>query len=236
MTMPDVVAEVPAEEAQRLKMTYEEFLAWADEDVHAEWVDGEVIVHMPPKDRHQNVVAFLITLLRLFADFFDLGQVRTAPFEMKLAPDGPSREPDILLVMQENLDRITEERVAGPADLVVEVISDDSVTRDRVRKFGEYQEFGVQEYWSIDPRLGHEQAEFWVLDDQGKYQPAPVSDAGVYHSSILLGFWLRPSWLWTERLPDPQLTFAEIAGFPAETVATLREIAARGPHTPTSED
>ena len=33
---------------QRLRMSYEEFLQWADEDVHAEWVDGEVIVHMPP--------------------------------------------------------------------------------------------------------------------------------------------------------------------------------------------
>ena len=81
---------VPQEKA-RLRMSYEEFLAWADEDVHAEWVNGEVIVHMPPKDRHQNIVTFLVALLRTFVDFFNLGQVRTAPFEMKLAPDGPAR-------------------------------------------------------------------------------------------------------------------------------------------------
>ncbi|MBS1253713.1 MAG: hypothetical protein MAG451_02766 [Anaerolineales bacterium] len=35
MTIPDVVAEAPVEEAQRLRMTYEGFLAWPDEDVHA---------------------------------------------------------------------------------------------------------------------------------------------------------------------------------------------------------
>ena len=28
-------------------MSYEEYLAWANEDVRAEWVNGEVIVHMP---------------------------------------------------------------------------------------------------------------------------------------------------------------------------------------------
>ena len=37
----------------RLKMSYEEFLDWADEDTHAEWVDGEVIVFTPVKEIHQ---------------------------------------------------------------------------------------------------------------------------------------------------------------------------------------
>lgn len=44
--------EAPPRQEQRLRMSYEEFLAWADEDVHAEWVDGEAIVFMPPKDIH----------------------------------------------------------------------------------------------------------------------------------------------------------------------------------------
>ena len=34
---------------KRLKMTYEEFREWANEDVHAEWIDGEVIIHTPPR-------------------------------------------------------------------------------------------------------------------------------------------------------------------------------------------
>lgn len=219
--------QVPSEEPQRLEMTYEEFLAWADEDVHAEWVDGEVIIHMPPKDRHQNVVGFLHILLRLFVDFFDLGEVRTAPFEMKLSADGPAREPDLLFVAQEDLQRLTEDRLMGPADLVVEVISDDSVTRDRATKFYEYQAAGVREYWIIDPRPGKERADFWILDDQGRYRPIPVGDDEVYRSTIISNFWLRVDWLWADKLPDPQLTFAEIADFPSDVVDALREMAAR---------
>jgi len=211
-------------------MSYEEFLAWADEDVHAEWVNGEVIVHMPPKTRHQVIAGFLHALLKFFVDFFRLGEVLTAPFEMKLSPHGPAREPDILFVAREHLDRLTEDRLAGPADLVVEVLADDSVTRDRVKKFYEYQATGVREYWVVDPRPGQEGADFWVLDEQGIYRPVPIGDEGIYRSTVLPGFWLRVDWLWAEELPDPQLTFAEIAGFPPQVVETLREIAARGPH------
>jgi len=32
-----------------LNMNYQEFLEWANEDVHAEWVNGEVIIQMPAK-------------------------------------------------------------------------------------------------------------------------------------------------------------------------------------------
>ena len=41
------------------KMTYEEFLAWADEDTWAEWVNGEVIILSPASKRHQDLVTFL---------------------------------------------------------------------------------------------------------------------------------------------------------------------------------
>jgi len=44
------------------KMTYEEFLAWADEDTHAEWIDGEVIFLSPASNRHQDLAEFLISL------------------------------------------------------------------------------------------------------------------------------------------------------------------------------
>ena len=44
----------PADQGQRLRMSYAEYLAWAHEDIHAEWVNGEVIVHMPPKTTAPN--------------------------------------------------------------------------------------------------------------------------------------------------------------------------------------
>ncbi|MBS1253623.1 MAG: hypothetical protein MAG451_02675 [Anaerolineales bacterium] len=168
------------------------------------------------------------SVLRFFVQSFQLGKILTAPYEMKIdPPTGPAREPDILFIASENLDRITENKLEGPADLIVEIISDDSVTRDRATKFYEYQGAGVREYWIIDPRPGKHEADFWILDDDGQYRQVPVDDDGIYRSEVVSGFWLRVDWLWAEGLPDPQLTFAEIADFPPDAVDTLREIAAR---------
>ncbi len=216
-----------AKPGERLKMTYEEFLAWADEDVHAEWVDGEVIIHMTAKQRHQAVVGFLIELFGLFNQFFRVGRFLTAPYQMKLSPEGSGREPDILFVAREHASRLTEEGVAGPADLVVEIVSDDSVTRDRVEKFEEYEQNGVPEYWIIDPRPKRRRAEFFQLDEHGQYQPVPVGQGGRYDSKVLPGFWLRVDWLWADELPDSFFAFAEIANLPAEVVTALRGLQRR---------
>lgn len=108
------------------RMTYEEFLDWADEDTHAEWVDGEVIVFMPASLAHQLIVGFLHHLLGLFVSTFNLGLVLMAPFQMKLVFRPSGREPDLLFVASEHQDRLTRTFLDGPADLAVEVVSEDS--------------------------------------------------------------------------------------------------------------
>ena len=183
---------------ERLKMTYEEFLAWADEDVHAEWVDGEVIIHMTAKQRHQAVVGFLMTLFDLFNQFFRLGRFLTAPYQMKLSPEGSGREPDILFVAREHASRLTEEGVAGPADLVVEIVSPESIGRDRGEKFYEYAQGGVAEYWLIDP--AKKWAEFYRLDGD-HYRTLFEGAEGEFHSQVLSSFRLRVEWLWQKPLP-----------------------------------
>ena len=199
-------------QAQRLCMSYDEFLAWADEDMHAEWVNGEVIVQMPPKEPHQRVVAFLLKLLGLFIELFQLGRLLPAPFEMRAVPDGSAREPDLLFVAREHLDRLTPERLRGPADLVIEVVSDDSVGRDRADKFYEYQAAGVIEYWLIDSRPGYERADFYVLDQHGRYQPVPVDAQGCYTSTVLRGFWFQVDWVLATESPAVLKVLAQIVG------------------------
>ena len=71
--------------AQASRMTYEEFLEWADEDTWAEWVDGEVIILSPASDPHQDLLGFLSSLLRHFVEAHELGRVLIAPFQMKLS-------------------------------------------------------------------------------------------------------------------------------------------------------
>ena len=182
-----VIEDSPPTGERHIKMTYEEFLAWDDEHLHMEWVDGEAIIFMPPLKRHQHIALFLGTLLDLFNSLFKMGVVLPAPFEMKGLPGRSSREPDLLFVANENLGRLTEARLNGPADLVIELVSEESVRRDRADKFYEYQELGVREYWAFDTRSHKERADFWVLDERGHYQPVPVGKDGVYHSTVLPG-------------------------------------------------
>ena len=87
----------------------------------------------------------------------------------------------------------------GPADLVVEIMSPESVQRDRVTKYEEYQEAGVQEYWLIDP-LSH-QVNFFERNEQGQYHATPISADDIYHSKVLAGLWIKTEWLWQSPPP-----------------------------------
>ena len=186
----------------RLPMSYEAYLEWSDEDSHAEWVDGEVVIHMPPRSEHQGVLEFLFRLVSEFVQLFDLGRTRIAPFEVKLWPGGPSREPDMFFLKNENLSRIGSRRLDGPPDLVIEVVSPDSVHRDRDEKYHEYAQAGVAEYWIIDPRPGRQRADFYRLADEGRYHLFATEDDERVESPVLPGFWLSPQWLWQEPRPN----------------------------------
>ncbi len=181
------------------KLTYEEFLEWVDEDTWAEWIDGEVVMVSPASDRHQDVVAFLLALLRIVVEMWGLGVVRPAPFQMKIGKDLPGREPDLLFVAREHLDRLTKTFLNGPADLVVEVASPESRLRDAGEKFAEYAAGGVREYWLIDPE--RRQADFYLLDPRGRYRLVEPDAGGWYHSTVLTGFRMKVDWLWADPLP-----------------------------------
>lgn len=191
-------------------MSYAEYIAWADEDVHAEWVDGEVIVQIPPYDVHQIVLNFLNHLLHLYVEFQQLGVVLIAPFEMRLLSEKSARQPDILVITTEDLGRLSRERLEGPAGLVVEIVSRDSVRRDRHDKLHEYRRAGVREYWVVDPRPGCNRADFYRLDAAGEYELYATDEDERVTSAVLPGFWLRPAWLWLESKPPVMTVFLEI--------------------------
>ncbi len=213
---------------QRLKMSYEDYLAYAGESQIVEWDEGEVIVYTPPIDLHQDLVRFLIGLLDSFIVFFNLGVLRPAPFEVKLWPDGPSREPDIFFFGAKKRSQLTDKRFEGAPDLMVEIISPDSVSEDRVRKFTRYEQAGVKEYWIIDPRPHQQQVDFYALGNDNQYHAAPVSDDGRYYSAVLPNFWLKLDWLWAAELPNPQLALAEamvfIESLPAQVKTTYQSL------------
>jgi Uma2 family endonuclease len=212
----------------RLKMSYEEFLDWAGDDTHAEWVNGEVILFMPVKDVHQAVLGFLNTLMILFTTLFDLGKIRTAPYAMRAVPGGSAREPDLLFVAKEHLDRVTEDRLVGPADLIIEIVSDDSVSRDRDDKFKEYRAAGVREYWIIDPRPGKQRADFFRLDDNGDYRLFATEDDEQVASQVISGFWLKPAWLWQADALNPLTCALQIEGVAEAVTQQIEQLQTKG--------
>ena len=196
---------VPSPEIERptvpkAPVTFEEFLAWADEDSRAEWVDGEIIVMSPASLDHQDLLFFLGRVIAAYVEAHRRGRVFLAPILMRLPTRPSGREPDLLFVSNEHADRLHPTYVDGPADLVVEIVSPDSVERDRRDKYLEYEAAGVPEYWLLDP--DQRRADFFCLGPEGRYHAAPVDETGVFRSRVVPGFWLRVAWLWQEPLPE----------------------------------
>lgn len=175
--------------------TFEEFMNMLDEDISAEWVDGKVVLLSPASKDHQSIVCFLISLLNVFVEERDLGAVLVEPFQMRLR-ERLSRQPDIIFIARDNLERLKGTYLDGPADLAIEVISPESRTRDRVEKLHEYAAAGVREYWLIDP-IEH-RADFHVLGDDGEYRRLRPR-SGRVESRLLTGLWLEIDWLWPPR-------------------------------------
>ncbi len=179
-------------------MTFEEFLEWGEEGQFAEWVDGELQTMNSPSDAHQDMSGFLLAILRYFAESYGLGKIRSAPYTMMLASRPSGRQPDLLFIANENMERVRKNYLEGPADLVIEIVSPECGARDRGDKFYEYAEAGIREYWLIDPE--HRSAEFYQLDQVGFYSPV-LAAKGIYQSNVMTGLWLNVEWLWQEPLP-----------------------------------
>ena len=197
---------------RRLKMSYEDYLTYGDGTLRSEWVDGEVIVYMPPRHEHQTLLEFLERLLALFVALHNLGQVRIAPFEVKLWEGGPSREPDIIFISTDQVSQLSSKRFSGAPEIAIEIISPSSLHIDRSEKFREYEQAGVREYWVVDSRPGYQRADFYRLDSARRYELFATEADEVVRSAALQDFWLHPAWLWQEPLPTPLTALAEIVG------------------------
>jgi Uma2 family endonuclease len=179
-------------------ITFEEYLEMDVEGAYLEWIDGKVIGFMPNNLQHQQIIGFLLTVIGLFVEIHNLGSVVQAGYAMKLDSQRRGREPDLVFVARENAKILKQKYLDGAADIAVEIVSPESVGRDRKIKFAEYETAGIREYWLIDPE--RRQAEFYRLNSDGFYKLAPAPE-GVFHSEVLPEFFLRVEWLWRETLP-----------------------------------
>ena len=192
-------------------LSYEEFLQWDGENQHVEWVDGEVVPMAAVTDEHSLVNGFCFRVVGDFAEAGNLDEVRQDPFQMKTGPKLPGRAPDLMFVSKKNVPRLKRLYLDGPADLVIEVTSPRSRSVDRGRKFDEYEEGGVREYWLLDPE--RKQAEFYARGRDGIFKLMTVGDDGVFRSKVLKGLWIKVEWLWQRPMP-PLWTVRKALGLP----------------------
>jgi len=152
----------------RYTWTYDEYARLPDDGNRYEVIDGEVLVTPAPSTTHQHIAGTLYIRLRRFVEEHDLGVV--LPDVDLLFVEGQFLRPDLLFVPDAARDGITSRGVHKTPGLVVEVLSPSSGSIDRVKKPGRYRDFGVPEYWVVDP----EARAVWVWRFAGAAEPERV--------------------------------------------------------------
>jgi Uma2 family endonuclease len=131
------------------KITFEEFRQFPVDGKRYELVRGEVRVTPSPATRHQAIVQNLAMILGPHVIKNNLGEVYTAPLDVRLGRD-TALQPDLIFISNARAAIILENWIEGAPDLVVEVSSPSTATYDRATKLPLYAESGVSEYWLID--------------------------------------------------------------------------------------
>ena len=175
-------AELPIPAKERY--TYEDY-AELPEGAPYELISGKLIMAPAPSLLHQLVQSNLLYALTGFVREKDSGTVLAAPVDVRLS-DETTVQPDVLFVAAEHSDRIGEQVIDGPPDLIVEILSPASAHRDAVVKKRLYEKHGVPEYWIIDPE--GETVELYCLEEGIYQQKVRVVEKGNVSSTLLPGF------------------------------------------------
>jgi len=180
-------------------LTEEEFVAWCEGPIWAEWVDGEVVLMSPVNLSHEKIFTFLDRVLGIFVEKRDLGDVLTEPYQVRLVGIRRRRSPDLFFVAKDRLDILKKHHADGAPDLIIEIVSPESESRDWREKYQEYESAGVREYWVIDPMSQHMEA--YALNPKRRYRRIKEKDDKI-QSTVLEGFCVRPAaWLWQPKPP-----------------------------------
>jgi Uma2 family endonuclease len=138
---------------RRIPMTKAEFFERAEkgEEGLRDWEEGVAIQLGPAHGRHNLV---LIRLGARLDDFLTANRLGRMFGDIFIDFGKKTYGADLAVLLGINVQQYRDGRVYGPPDIVVEVISPESVQRDRVDKFNAYLDFDVPWYWLIDPQGG----------------------------------------------------------------------------------
>lgn len=132
--------------------TYEDYMALPD-DYQVEMIYGVFYDLTSPKFLHQMIQSELVYQL--------ITGIRRDGMDCEVVSDMDTRvekddktivRPDVAVICHPDSSRFREGRIWGAPDLVIEIISPSSRSRDMNQKLKLYRDAGVREYWIIDPR------------------------------------------------------------------------------------
>lgn len=180
---PEYVEELKARlrrEARQRRAFYEKIT----EEDKAEFINGEIVFHSPVNLRHLKAAKRLLILMDTYVGQKALGFVGYEKMLITLSRN--DYEPDICFFGRDKADVFTPRQMRFPApDLVVEVLSASTESRDRGIKFEDYAAHAVGEYWLVDPDT--ETIEQYQLVERD-YELVMKSKSGEIESAVLAGF------------------------------------------------
>lgn len=142
---------MPALQPQPELITLEQYEV-LPEDTRAEVFEGIVYDMASPSEIHQTISTELTTILNTYIKSRK-GSCRVfhAPFDVKLN-DNPLTivQPDLMIICDR--DKLDGKRCNGAPDFIIEIVSPGNAADDYIRKLFYYKNYGVREYWIVDPR------------------------------------------------------------------------------------
>lgn len=137
------------------KYTYADYCSWPD-DERWELIDGVPYDMTPAPSRLHADLS--IALLRQLLPYFDgkTCKVYDAPFDVRLpkSQEADDRvnsvvQPDILIICDPQ--KLDDKGCRGAPDLVIEIPSPSTASKDHIKKRRLYEKHGVKEYWLLSP-------------------------------------------------------------------------------------
>jgi Uma2 family endonuclease len=169
------------EEQQKRK----DFYDFVTEDMKAEFINGEVIIHSPVANEHESVSSELHTLFNVYVSIHNLGRVTHEKLMISLTRN--DYEPDICFFKKEKASKFKEGQKLFPApDMVVEVLSRSTEKIDRGIKFEDYAFHNIKEYWIIDPR--QKTIEKYLFKNRQYQLDEKVHNGNIITSTVIKGF------------------------------------------------
>jgi Uma2 family endonuclease len=172
------------------KITYQEFREMEFDDNDNNWyelINGELVRKQSPTYDHQSISREILVALTLYARQTRSGNVWSAPLDVVL-DDNNAYHPDVFFVKKERYFIFNEKEkiVIGAPDLVVEILSKSTAQYDRGDKRDTYEQFGVREYWLVDP--AKKSIELYSFVNERFKLVSYFEETGVLKSIVLEGF------------------------------------------------